>query len=447
MKKKCFNIVWLIAVLLSFTACNDFLDIQPVGKVMPKTGQEFRDLLTEAYSAITNDRGKTVYRSDELILDKGSTTSEGLNLYLDIWRWKDGSEDNNTISFGWRTFYYVSYIANTVIEQKDGITEVSEAECNQLAGEAYMLRAYMHFILVNLYAEPYTHCDPTVTKGIPLKLNSDVKAVLSRNTVGEVYSSILSDINEAEKLLNVETWPEGETYRFNKLSVDAFRSRVYLYMGDWQNAYNKAKQVVETHGELEDMTTSSVLPNHYHSVEAILSLEEVFAAEFQTNGRVSNSLLDLYRSGDMRKSKFYRAETTSISYVTKGGSNEYRCTFRTSEFYLTAAEAALELNDMDNAHYYLTELMKKRYHSSRYPTYEALILSMTKDELRQEIYDERFRELAFEGHRWFDLRRTNRPELTKTYDGETYILQKDDERYTLRIPSEAIQANPGLEEE
>ena len=102
---------------------------------------------------------------------------------------------------------------------------------------------------------------------------------------------------------------------------------------------------------------------------------------------------------------------------------------------------------MDNSHYYLTELMKKRYHSSRYPTYEALILSMTKDELRQEIYDERFRELAFEGHRWFDLRRTNRPELTKTYDGETYILQKDDERYTLRIPSEAIQANPGLEEE
>ena len=81
MKKKCFNIVWLIAGLLSFTACNDFLDIQPVGKVMPKTGQEFRDLLTEAYSAITNARGKPVYRSDELILDKGSTTSEGLNLY------------------------------------------------------------------------------------------------------------------------------------------------------------------------------------------------------------------------------------------------------------------------------------------------------------------------------------------------------------------------------
>ena len=447
MKKKYFNIAWLIAVLLSFTACNDFLDIQPIGKVMPKTGQEFRDLLTEAYSAIPPERGKTVYRSDELILDQGSTTSDGLNLYLDIWRWKDGSEDESTTSFGWLTFYYVSYIANTVIENKNAIIEVTEAQRNQLAGEAYMLRAYMHYVLVNLYAPPYTHCNPATTKGIPLKLSSDVRDVLSRNTVAEVYSSILSDINEAENLLNVETWPEGETYRFNKLSVNAFRARIYLYMGDWLKAYQDATKVVEQHNELEDMTSSSLLPNHYQSAEAIVSFENVFIPEFQTNGRVSNNLLNLYRSGDMRKSKFYRAETTSISYVTKGGNNEYRCTFRTAEFYLTAAEAALELNDMDNAHYYLTELMKKRYHSSRYPTYEALILSMTKDELRQEIYDERFRELAFEGHRWFDLRRTNRPELTKTYDGETYILQKDDERYTLRIPSEAIQANPGLEEE
>jgi hypothetical protein len=68
MKNKCFNIAWLIAILFSFTACNDFLDIQPVGKVMPKTGQEFRDLLTEAYSAIPSDRGMATFRSDELTL-------------------------------------------------------------------------------------------------------------------------------------------------------------------------------------------------------------------------------------------------------------------------------------------------------------------------------------------------------------------------------------------
>ena len=446
MKNKCFNIAWLIAILLSFTACNDFLDIQPVGKVMPKTGQEIRDLLTEAYSAIPSDRGMATFRSDELTLE-GEQNQESLNSYLDIWCWNDVAPDQTTLSFGWQRYYYVNYIANSVIENKDNITEATQAERNQLAGEAYMLRAYMHFILVNLYAAPYTHCNPSATKGIPLKLNSDVREVLSRNTVAEVYASILSDINEAEKLLNVENWPEGETYRFNTISANAFRARVYLYMGDWANAYDYATDVVNRHGELEDLTTSSTLPNHYQSVEAILSMERLFIASSLGVGYVNPELMSLYRSGDMRRSKFYRQISASATEVLKAGTNEFRCTFRSAEFYLTAAEAALELIDMDNARHYLTELMKKRYLAAIYPTYEAEVLAMTQDELREEIYNERFRELAFEGHRWFDLRRTTRQELTKTYKGETYVLQKDDSRYTLRIPSEAIAANPGLEEE
>ena len=70
---------------------------------------------------------------------------------------------------------------------------------------------------------------------------------------------------------------------------------------------------------------------------------------------------------------------------------------------------------------------------------------MGRDELLQEIYDERTRELAFEGHRWFDLRRTTRPRIEKVIDGKTYILEKDDARYTLRIPQAAIDANPELQ--
>ena len=441
MKKRRLNILWIMAALFAFTGCNDFLDIQPVGKVMPKTAKEYRALLTDAYSRIPAERGKTTFRSDELTME-GETNTTNLDSYLDIWRWNDTSPDETTLPFEWLQFYYVSYIANSVIEQQYNITEATDAERNQLAGEAYMLRAYMHFILVNLYAEPYTHCDPKNTKGIPLKLDSDINKVLSRNTIAEVYTSILSDIKEAERLLNVEEWPEGETYRFNTLSVPAFRARVYLYMGDWQQAYTNATDVVGKHGELEDLTASSTLPNHYQSVEAILSMENIFNSSSLGAGYVASGLLSLYRSGDLRKSKFYKQLSASATEVLKAGVNTYRCTFRSAEFYLTAAEAALE-----NARHYMTELMKKRYLSAIYPTYEAEILSMTQDELREEIYNERFRELAFEGHRWFDLRRTTRQELTKTYKGETYVLQKDDSRYTLRIPADAIEANPGLEEE
>lgn len=446
MKRYIYHIIGIYLTLTILAGCDDFLDIQPTGKVIPKTGREYRALLTEAYSAIPSDRGKTVFRTDELILDNQNTTTEGLNSFLNIWLWLDDESADGTSSFGWRSFYYVSYIANTIIENGETMTEATSTERSQLIGEAYMLRAYMHFVLVNLYGEPYTHCDPVTSKAIPLKLNSDVNATLKRNTVEEIYTSILSDINKAKELLNVDTWDEGFTYRFNRLSIDAFLAKVYLYMGDWDNAYQYASNVITQHGDLEDLTTSSVLPSHYKSVEAILSMENIMPAIYQTEGRINTELLNLYRSGDMRKSKYYRQVTASISTLQKGGNNEYRCTFRSSEFYLIAAEAALELEDLDKARLHLTTLMKARYHKNIFPKEETKVNNMNQDELRQEIQDERFRELAFEGHRWFDLRRTTQPVLTKKYQNSTYTLEQNDSRYTLRIPSEAIEANPGLAE-
>lgn len=446
MKRYIYHIIGICLTLTILAGCDDFLDIQPTGKVIPKTGREYRALLTEAYSAIPSDRGKTVFRTDELILDNQNTTTEGLNSFLNIWLWLDDESADGTSSFGWRSFYYVSYIANTIIENGETMTEATSTERSQLIGEAYMLRAYMHFVLVNLYGEPYTHCDPVTSKAIPLKLNSDVNATLKRNTVEEIYTSILSDINKAKEFLNVDTWDEGFTYRFNRLSIDAFLAKVYLYMGDWNNAYQYASNVITQHGDLEDLTTSSVLPSHYKSVEAILSMENIMPAIYQTEGRINTELLNLYRSGDMRKSKYYRQVTASISTLQKGGNNEYRCTFRSSEFYLIAAEAALELEDLDKARLHLTTLMKARYHKNIFPKEETKVNNMNQDELRQEIQDERFRELAFEGHRWFDLRRTTQPVLTKKYQNSTYTLEQNDSRYTLRIPSEAIEANPGLAE-
>ena len=69
---------------------------------------------------------------------------------------------------------------------------------------------------------------------------------------------------------------------------------------------------------------------------------------------------------------------------------------------------------------------------------------MSQAALINEILEERARELIFEGHRWFDLRRTTRPRIQKELSGSTYVLEQDDARYTLRIPQEAIDANPGL---
>ncbi len=98
------------------------------------------------------------------------------------------------------------------------------------------------------------------------------------------------------------------------------------------------------------------------------------------------------------------------------------CTFRVGEIYLTAAEAAARLGELSQARTRLLELMRKRYAPEAYEAKSVVVNAMDKEALVQEILDERARELAFEGHRWFDLRRSTRPRLEKVLDGTRYVL-------------------------
>lgn len=441
------TIVMLLVALLGLSSCNDFLDITPTGKVIAKTGKEYRALLTYEYKYFPEDRGLATLRSDEVVMDN-TTATDDYNSYFDIWAWNDTERQGTTSSFGWRRYYHAIYIANYIIEHQDEITEASQEEINQMLGEAYMMRAYCHFLLVNLYATPYTHCTPSTTRGIPLSVKADVNAVLKCSSVEQVYKQVLDDIADAKKLLNVTAWESGLNYRFNTVSADALLARVCLYKADWQGALNAAKDVITEHGDLEDLTQSSgyKLPNDYQSVENILALEQVMTSSYAKIGSPSQALVSKYASGDQRKRKYFRQETLTKSSLLKGGSNQYSCSFRSAEAYLTAAEASAELNDLKGARGYLLTLAAKRYTASRLATYTSELETMDKATLIQAIYDERERELAFEGHRWFDLRRTTEPSLSKTYKGTTYTLDEGDSRYTLRFPTEAVEANPGIEQ-
>ena len=447
MANKIFNIAAISLLAVGTASCDNFLDIQPVGRVIITTAEEYRKMLTEAYSIVPEDRGLATFRSDEFVLNS-SIQQDDLNSYLDIWIWNDAAPESTTATFNWRSYYQVIYEANYLIESRDKITEGTKEEIDQLVGEAYMLRAYMHFLLVNLYGEPYTAlADPYASKAVPLKLDTDPYNVLSRNTVGEIYDQIISDMNSAEAYLNVEQWDTGYNYRFNTISVDALRSRVYLYMGRWDESLAASRRVLDVKSTLSDISTE--LPNRYNSVENIVALEQVMTAYYDRAGKVNRDLYGLYNtSGDLRRTQYFNRQTSSNITVKKGGSNEFCCSFRVGEMYLNAAEAALEASTGDDAMQaargYLLTLMQSRYTATYYAQREAAVNAMSRDELREEIYTERRRELAFEGHRWFDLRRTTRPQLTKTYQGETYTLEQNDSRYTVRIPSAAIEANPGL---
>lgn len=440
MKSRNFFATLLAGLTLFLTGCDSFLDIKPVGKVIPTTVPEFRSLITEAYLTVPDDRGLASFRSDEILLD-ATLSANDLDSYLDIWRWRDDAADENTATFSWRQFYHVLFIANYVIESENLMTGGSTADIRQMVGEAYMLRAYMHFLLVNLHAPAYTACDPATTKAVPLKLDSDVEGILKRNTVAEVYSWIVKDLDSAESYLNVDSWQPGLNYRFTTLSVDALRSRVMLYMGLWKEAREASDRVLAVRNTLAELP--AVLPSEYNSCENILALEQIMTAQYARSFKVDRDFYRLYSSSDLRRRAYFSQVTSSNIRLVKGGSNTYCCSFRVGEMLLNAAEAAWHQDDFDDAADYLLTLQRKRYNDGG-AAKEAAVAAMTHDQLLDEILTERARELAFEGHRWFDLRRTTRPEIVRSYRGETFTLAADDSRYTIRIPIAAITANPGL---
>ena len=435
-----FTIHCSLFVSMMFTSCDNFLDITPTGKVIASTGEEYRAMLTYEYKYFPKDRHMTTVRTDELKFS-GSTASSDLDAYLDLWLWKDENPSPTTSYFSWRSYYHAIYIANYIIEHQEEITDASAKTINQLVGEAYMMRAYCHFLLVNLYAEPYTHCTPATTRGVPMMLEADVNAIPGSSSVETIYQQVLSDIAEAEQRLNVTKWDEGENYRFSTISAQALRARTYLYMGRWQEALTAAKAVIAAHGDLEDLNVSSaLLPDSYQSAENIVALEQFSSNLSTVINQPSNDFISLYCTGDQRKSKYFKRATSTTWTLLK--SDGY-CSFRSAEAYLTAAEAAAQLNDLTGAIDLLKPLLQKRLNATAYQETLDLMTPMNQSQLLQEIYDERARELAFEGHRWYDLRRTTQPALTRTYGGQTYTLTP--EKYTMRFPTEAVESNPEIE--
>lgn len=446
--KKLTSILLIISLLVT-TGCDNFLDITPTGRVIPETAQDYRKLMTEAYYLMPSSRGLTAFISDEIDMTSKNLDSYDKDTFLDLWLWNNVNPSGATTYFDWEKYYKMIFIANTVIENEKSITNGTEAEINQIVGEAYMMRAYNHFILVNLYALPYNSETATSSTGIPLKLNSSMDEVLKPSSIAEVYASVLSDIDNAEKKLNIETWETGLNYRFNTLSVDALRSRVYLYMGRWEDCYNASERVLSKKNELVDLVSGRTLPNAYNSSESIVALEMNMTSTYNNVDKlVPKALYNLYLPGtqDQRARKFYKTEVGGYSLI-KGGSSEYRCSFRVGEIYLNAAEAALKNHHPEICKTLLLKLLEKRYQTAAYTQAEIDINAMDNDALLDEVYLQRQLELSYEGHRWFDIRRMEkekRPVLTREYEGQTYHIEDNYPELTIKIPDEAKEANPYL---
>lgn len=438
--KNIFKFFVLFVATSTIVSCEDYLDVKPVGKVIPETLSDFRAVLTKGYDVYPEHKSLSTLRSDELVLNE---FSDDLIYYKDIYIWNDANPDRITTSFQYADLYNSIFYTNVIINEASKKLPIS-AERDQLIGEAYALRALAYFDLVNLFSKPYNAATAASDRGVPLALDIDLEQVFSPESVAAVYNQIISDKDQAKSLLNLDTQATGINYRFSKAAIYALESRIYLYQNDWNKALASAEMALSYKNTLVNFNNTPILPNNYDSVESILALEDVFVNRLKSATYVSPELLSAFdQSSDLRFSVFFQLNGTKYKFK-KGGELGQKCTFRTSELYLTKAETAAQLDNLALAKDALNTFVSTRYSTASLEVLSASINAMQKTELLNFISEERFREFASEGHRWFDLRRNNQKAIEHTIEGTTSTLIENDPRYTMPFPADARLNNPEL---
>lgn len=438
--RKITTFIAVAALSFSSIGCDRFLDIQPEGKIIPMDVEDYRKVLTSAYAKYPIHRSLVALRTDELNVDEN--TSDFI-AYREIAMWKDTNNDSSTIEFPWVSFYSVVFYLNQIINEGSK-TMAESPEKKQILAEAYALRAYVYFDMVNLYGKPYNAATASQDRGVPINLEIDLEQVLKPSSVQEVYNQIHADTKKADELMVEQKQVSGINYRFSKVALLAFEARTALYEGDWNKALGYSDQVLAIKGELSNLNTSNTAPNHYASVESIMALDNAFNSAVQNLSYASSDLISKYNTATDKRFAIYFEKNNNKYKVIKGGSSDFRVSFRTSELYFIKSEALVKLNRFDEAKETLLKVAKNRYNAAGYSSVQNDINAMSSTEFMNFMMDERFREFALEGQRWFDLRRLNQKKITHTINGQEYTLLQNDVRYTIEFPKSAKKNNPFL---
>lgn len=352
---------------------------------------------------------------------------------------------NNTVFDIWRQLYSTINRANRVLDATAKLSGLSQEAKNQYEGEARFLRALAHFDLVRLYALPYSSSAAS-DLGIPIVKKAsytiaEASVQVSRNTVAEVYDFVIQELLASEDLLTSDYFPK----RASALAAKALLARVYLYKKDWQKAEAKAGEVISLMPPLT--TRYQDIYQVKNSNEAILELQFLnndpnylafwlFPAEF--GGRheyePTPEIFEAYEENDLRLPFNLAPEDTNNSippfvkkYFRLSGNDDNYLILRLAEQYLIRAEARAQLQNLNGA---LEDINAVRQRAGLEDA-EA----NNQEEVLLWVEKERRCELAFEGHRWFDLVRTGRAEE---------VLGIDRFRLVFPIPQAEIVRNPKI---
>lgn len=451
MKNRFIVSILLVNVLLQ--SCKKFVTIEA-----PQNQLEVSKIFTDDQAAVSAAIG-LYYRmnlSSLTVANSGVTVYAGLSadefynvspdLELDQFRTNALIPDNGTGVYSnlWKASYQAIYHANAVLEGLGNSSSVSKTVKDQLRGEMLIGRAFHYFYLVNLFGDV-----PLITT-----TNYTVNTALPRTAADSVYQQLIADLSEAESLLS-EQYPSGEKARPNKYTATALLARIFLYQNNWQKALEKASDVINSGlYTLETDLTRTFLSGSNETVWQIKPgttyMNTAEGVEFNPYDNftvpkysLTSSLFSQFDSGDQRKIIWVSSNNAAgqdVYYPHKykvGFSSvltEYYVMLRLSEIYLIRAEASANLNNLAQARSDINQIRNKAGLTNTTANIKDSLLSSIEKENRLEFFAEW-------GHRWLDLKRTNRANAVLSVE-KGVSWQPTDVLYP--IPLGQLQINPSL---
>lgn len=445
MKK--YTIILILVGTLSILGCKDYLDAKPDKKLA--VPHKISDLwaLLDNYSIM--NRASPVAGED--YTDNYYLTETSLNAITNIntrnnYTWDDKGERIGDWSNPYRAIFY----ANVVLDELDNVTKndpAKQEDLKAIQGSALFFRSFLFYEVAQIFAPQYSD-DNLLLPCIPLRLNSDPNDLSVRSTVQETYNRIVNDLKFASILLPETSSPKN---RPTKAAAFGLLGRVYLNMGDYQNAALYADSCLSIYRTLIDynsLNKTTAVPIARFNDEVIFASRSYTESGLMAPSRckIDTMLYNSYAENDLRKVILFKKNTDG-SYTVKGSyDGSYAGAFfngiATDEQYLILAECYARMGFLEKASSNLNTLLSKRTASTGFvPKHFRSI-----EEALDGILKERRKEMIVRGLRWSDIRRLSRepnytPILKRKLGNKVFELLANDKRYITLIPTKIIQSS------
>lgn len=438
--------------LVGLTSCqDDFMEYDPSSSVEVNGAIENEGQLETAVLGIYDGLqsnfayGNYYITAQEILSDNGFVLFDNSNRFTDFYRYQHAISSGGSIANMWTIGYRVIARANFVLGF-DGMIEGESVD--QSFAEARAIRALELFNLVNYYARPYGTVNQDL--GIPIPKNFESGTAIERSSVSDVYDEITTQLELAAA--NLPSATAGNKARMTKEAAYGILSRVYLYKKD----YPKAIQFADLALAGADLLGNTDLVNYY--LNSMSSGETLFGIGFDaldnpgandalyatwSIGRyedtaATSEFYNLISDTDIRKDLYQEWNTTDnpspYGVLKFGGVDNDVVVIRATEVLLNKIEAMYFTNPAQ-----ASTLLVDWVQTNRDPAYT---FSGTGQALLDEILLQRRIELAFEGHRYFDMNRYQLDIQRGANSTVNSFMPFSDYRRVFPIPLNEMNTNP-----